>query len=68
MEFPIFLKIKLQYLEILKLFLSLIRIGGTVLSMVWDRLGRHLAIIFENSPLVAIYRTDLVPHLLITPK
>ncbi|XP_034243709.1 aladin-like [Thrips palmi] len=43
------------------------RIGGTVLSMVWDRLGRHLALIFENSPLVAIYRTDLVPHLLITP-
>lgn len=49
-------------------FLPRKRIGGTVQSMVWDRLGRHLALIFENSPLVVIYRTDLIPHLLITPK
>ena len=35
--------------------------------MVWDKMGRHLALVFDNSPLVAIYRTDLTPHLLITP-
>ncbi|XP_026285051.1 aladin [Frankliniella occidentalis] len=44
-----------------------LRIGGPVMSMVWDKLGRHLALIFENSSLVAVYRTDLMPHLLITP-
>ncbi|KAK3923787.1 Aladin [Frankliniella fusca] len=44
-----------------------LRIGGPVTSMVWDKLGRHLALIFESSPLVAVYRTDLTPHLLITP-
>lgn len=44
-----------------------VRLGGTVASMVWDKLGRHLALTFENSPLVAVYRTDLTPHLLVTP-
>lgn len=43
------------------------RVGGTVMSMVWDKFGRHLALIFENSPLVAMFRTDFAPHLLITP-
>ncbi|XP_014203352.1 aladin [Copidosoma floridanum] len=33
--------------------------GGRVISMDWDPLGKYLAVIFQDSPLVAIFKTKI---------
>lgn len=43
------------------------RIGGLVTSMVWDRTGHHLAIMFKDSSVIAVFRTDIKSLLKITP-
>lgn len=43
-------------------------VGGPILDMCWDPTGRYLALLFEESPLVAIfYTTYVIMQLKISP-
>ncbi|KAL0821506.1 hypothetical protein ABMA28_004970 [Loxostege sticticalis] len=43
-------------------------VGGPVLDMCWDPTGRYLALLFEESPLIAVFcTTHLMMQLKITP-
>ncbi|OXU27677.1 hypothetical protein TSAR_003748 [Trichomalopsis sarcophagae] len=36
-----------------------VSVGGRVISMDWDPLGKYLAVIFQDSPLVALFKTKI---------
>ncbi|XP_012250773.2 aladin-like [Athalia rosae] len=40
-------------------------IGGRVVAMEWDPTGTYLAIIFQDSPIVVVFATDLRPALIL---
>ncbi|XP_068084668.1 aladin isoform X2 [Anabrus simplex] len=43
------------------------RLGGLVHSLAWDHLGHHLAVLFKDCDVVAIFKTQLTPLLLVAP-
>ncbi|KAJ2945439.1 hypothetical protein O0L34_g251 [Tuta absoluta] len=43
-------------------------VGGPILDMCWDPTGRHLALLFEESPVIAVFcTTQIMMQLKITP-
>ncbi|KAJ9587941.1 hypothetical protein L9F63_018616 [Diploptera punctata] len=43
------------------------RIGGLVSSLAWDRKGRHLAVLFKKTDLIAVFLTEIHAVLQISP-
>lgn len=43
------------------------RVGGLVTSIAWDKRGHHLAIMFKESSVIAVFRTEIKTVLKITP-
>ncbi|KAL0274599.1 UNVERIFIED_CONTAM: hypothetical protein PYX00_002694 [Menopon gallinae] len=43
------------------------RIGGLVTSMCWDKRGHHLAVMFKESSVIAVFRTEIKSVFKITP-
>lgn len=43
------------------------RIGGLVTSMCWDNKGHHLAVIFKESNVIAVFRTEIKTIFKISP-
>lgn len=42
-------------------------IGGLVQAMDWDKKGRHLAMLFKDTNVVAVFTTSVLPVLHVTP-
>jgi hypothetical protein len=43
------------------------RAGGIVTSLAWDRRGQHLAVLFKETDLVAIFSTEIHAVLQVSP-
>lgn len=43
------------------------RVGGLVASMAWDKRGHHLAVVFKESSVIAVFRTEIKTVFKITP-
>lgn len=40
-----------------------LRIGGDIVGMTWDSRGRHLAVSFVNSDVIAVFITNIAPKI-----
>ncbi|KAI4491768.1 PREDICTED: aladin [Polistes canadensis] len=36
-----------------------VRVGGKIVAMEWDSMGQYLAVLFQNSPLIALIKTKI---------